>query len=113
MKFLDGSKPEPLSENGIDIILKAPSTELKTQMMGVTQRALMSGMPRYPMLAHFALENCIESISIDGTDHDPLKISKTYDPGDEESMEQMKQIGRMVDDCYFPPAEEREESEKK
>jgi hypothetical protein len=102
MKLLKG-QTERVEKDGIAVDVKVITTAMQARLSEMSIDSSMSG--RVKMIG-FILNNCVESVEVDGSTYDPRELAEKADISDKGTLEAMLKISAMVANVAFPTAEE-------
>lgn len=102
MKFLKDERIE--REHGeVKLTIKPVTTSQQARLVDLGS---LSGTSARIELTRWCLKNCIEKVSINGTEYEPDQLADRANLADEGTLMVMIKIGGLVCDCAFPKEEE-------
>jgi len=101
MRFLRGQS-ETLTDDEITVVIKVISTAQQARLSDLAGDTSISG--RISMIGYI-LNNCIESLAIDGESIDPVTVATSADISDKDTLEMVMRIGALAVGGIFPTKE--------
>jgi len=101
IKLLSKPMSSTVIEGDIEITVKPVTVELQRNYLDAVYELLGSGCSDYRKkidIARYVLGNCVEKLTVEGIEHDPVEVSESINIVNEESAIALNQIYMMVAD---------------
>ena len=102
MKFLKDERIE-IEDGEVKLTIRPITTSQQARLLELGFRR---GIVAVAELAGWCLLNCIERISVNGTEYKPAKLAEKADMNDDDTAAVMRKIGTLVCGAAWPSGED-------